>query len=74
MPRRSESPVEHRGERRVTLAVALQIRDRHGVTLDGTCISCLPLGTAWPCLPFQRAALAAGEPPPVHPDWADGHD
>jgi hypothetical protein len=58
----------------LTLAIALQNRDRHGVTLDGTCISCLPPGTAWPCLPFQLAVAAAeqasGKPrQPIHPRW-----
>jgi hypothetical protein len=62
-----------------TLALALEARNRHGVTMAGTCLHCLPPGTGWPCLPFQLAAatvdqLAAGDFPPaaVHPEWLDG--
>ncbi len=60
-------------------AIAVQIRDRHGVTLNGTCQHCLPPATPWPCPPFQVAVavleqLAAERFPsaPVHPDWLDG--
>jgi hypothetical protein len=61
------------------LAIALQVRERHAVTPSITCRHCLPPGTPWPCLPFQRAEAtieqlgATSHPPaPVHPDWWGG--
>lgn len=60
---------------RRTVALAMQNRDRHGVTLDGTCLHCLPPGTRWPCAPFQLAAATVellAMPAPVHSDWLDG--
>ena len=63
------------------LALALEVRNRHGVTLDGTCRHCLPPRTPWPCPPFQVATsvidkIAAERfpAPAVHPDWLDGRD
>lgn len=58
---------------RRTVALAMQNRDRHGVTLDGMCLHCLPPGTRWPCLPYQLASavierLATHAP---HPDWLE---
>ncbi len=59
-----------------TVELALQARIRHGVTLDGTCLHCLPPGTRWPCLPFQLAEATierlATPAPPIHPGWFDG--
>lgn len=36
------------------LELALVSRSLHGVTLDSTCLHCLP-GTRWPCVFFERA-------------------
>ena len=60
----------------LTLAVALQSRDRHAVTPAITCRFCLPPGSRWPCQPWRLAEsivdrLAALDPSPVHPDWLD---
>lgn len=61
----------------LTLAVALQARDRHAVTLSITCRFCLPPGTRWPCQPWRTADAivarlgAIAPPPPIHPDWLD---
>lgn len=58
-----------------TVTLAMEARDRHGVTLQGTCQHCLPPATAWPCLPFQLAAATLDKlatPAPVHPGWLGG--
>jgi hypothetical protein len=66
------------GDDQRTVALAMEARERHGVTIDGTCHHCLPPGTPWPCLPFQLAAATieqlATPAPTAHPDWLNGHD
>jgi len=76
IPYRTESSAVSAPDAR-NLAIALEVRARHGVTLDGTCLHCLPPGTPWPCPAFSVAARIVHQladerfPPPVHPDWLD---